>query len=170
MKKVNIYCRVTARSAGFTLVEVMIVVAIIALISAIAIPGLQHARLQSHRVALVKELKNTAEGFEMYAADNLKLPLETNNTGLAISQIYTPPTGMQLYLPQNSTWTNGTNGTWYWLYWPTALPPYKGFIYLINPNLTNDDITYVDQQLDDGNPNTGSIINYGNGQLLYALQ
>ena len=72
-------------------------------------------------------------------------------------------------MPQNSTWTKGTDGTWYWLYWPNALPGMNGFVYLYNPNLTSDDITYLDQRLDDGNPNTGSLINYGGAGLVYGM-
>ena len=46
-----------SRSAGFTLVEIMIVVAIIALLAAIAIPNFVKARTASQRSACIANLK-----------------------------------------------------------------------------------------------------------------
>src|SRR6059036_176950 len=47
----------TLRKAGFTLVEIMIVVAIIALLAAIAIPNFVKARQSSQRSACIANLK-----------------------------------------------------------------------------------------------------------------
>ena len=155
---------------GFTLIEIMIVVAIIALIAVFAMPSLVLARTNAQRTRLLEQLKTTADGFEMYAADNGHLPLQTPGVSLAISTAGAVPTGMNTYMPENSTWTNGTDGTWYWLYYPNALPGFKGLIYLYNPNLTADDITFLDQKLDDGNVNTGALISYGGTGLIYAVE
>ena len=45
------------RKSGFTLVEMLIVVAIIALLAAIAIPNFVHARTSSQRAACIENLK-----------------------------------------------------------------------------------------------------------------
>src|SRR5688572_10894076 len=48
----------TSRSSGFTLIELMIVIAIIAIIAAIAIPNLLAARLSANETAAVATLRN----------------------------------------------------------------------------------------------------------------
>jgi prepilin-type N-terminal cleavage/methylation domain-containing protein len=53
---------------GFTLVEIMIVVAIIALLAAIAIPGLLRARITANESAAQATLKTMSTAFETYAA------------------------------------------------------------------------------------------------------
>lgn len=55
---------------GFTLVEIMIVVAIIALLAAIAIPNLLRARVNASEAAAQTTLKTMSTACESYAAAN----------------------------------------------------------------------------------------------------
>ena len=55
---------------GFTLVEIMIVVAIVALLAAIAIPGLLRARVNANESAAQSTLKTISTGAESFAAAN----------------------------------------------------------------------------------------------------
>jgi prepilin-type N-terminal cleavage/methylation domain-containing protein len=61
------------RHGGFTLVEIMIVVAIIALLAAIAVPGFLRARKRSQATRILNDLRLVDAAVDQYA-------IETNRT------------------------------------------------------------------------------------------
>src|SRR3954468_5956074 len=63
----------TPRSGGFTLVEIMIVVAIIALLAAIAVPGFLRARKRAQATKILNDLRLIDSAIDQYA-------IETNKT------------------------------------------------------------------------------------------
>lgn len=58
---------------GFTLVEIMIVVAIIALLAAIAVPGFLRARKRSQASRIVNDLRLIDSAVDQYAIENNKV-------------------------------------------------------------------------------------------------
>ena len=58
-----------ATNAGFTLVEIMIVVAIIGLIAALAVPGLIRARKRTQATAILNELRLIDSAMDQYALE-----------------------------------------------------------------------------------------------------
>lgn len=58
------------RRKGFTLIELMIVIAIIAILAAILVPNFLRARNQGNVTACKSNLKNMGTALEMYSTDN----------------------------------------------------------------------------------------------------
>jgi prepilin-type N-terminal cleavage/methylation domain-containing protein len=62
----------TSNKSGFTLVEIMIVVAIIGLLAAIAIPNFVKARTTSQKNACINNLRQLDGAVQQYALENKK--------------------------------------------------------------------------------------------------
>ena len=62
----------SSRRAGFTLVEIMIVVAIIALLAAIAVPGFLRARKRSQASRIINDLRLIDSAVDQYAIETNK--------------------------------------------------------------------------------------------------
>lgn len=68
------------RRSGFTLVEIMIVVAIIALLAAIAVPGFLRARKRSQASKILNDLRLIDAAVDQYAIENSKASGTAVNT------------------------------------------------------------------------------------------
>ena len=72
--------KLNRRHGGFTLVEIMIVVAIIALLAAIAVPGFLRARKRSQASRIINDLRLIDSAVDQYAIENNKSSGQPVNT------------------------------------------------------------------------------------------
>ena len=64
--------KLSRRRGGFTLVEIMIVVAIIALLASIAVPGFLRARKRAQASRIVNDLRHLDAAIDQYALETSK--------------------------------------------------------------------------------------------------
>lgn len=103
------YRRQHAIAQGFSLIELMIVVAIIAILAAIAYPAYTSYITKTHRVAAEGCLSEYASYMERYYTTNLRYDQDTEATPVANPVTTTPPT---LVLDCASTQQTGSNYTY----------------------------------------------------------
>jgi prepilin-type N-terminal cleavage/methylation domain-containing protein len=144
--------RIRHLSLGFSVIELLIAVSVVAVIAAIAIPHYARARKSARSADFTSELRTTAEAFQMYAAENNEFPPTTT----ALSKV---PDGMDLYLPKNTTWESSPpiGGFWYWIHWPGGLWGYDGYVMLFLPDADREQMTLIDEKIDDGVLTTGAF-------------
>ncbi|HEY2328277.1 MAG TPA: type II secretion system protein [Verrucomicrobiae bacterium] len=83
----------SAGRAGFTLVEIMIVVAIIGLLAAIAIPNFVHSRAQSQATACINNLRQIDSAIQQFAMEK----------GLKSGDTITWPNDITAYIKLNTS-------------------------------------------------------------------
>jgi len=98
------------RHGGFTLVEIMIVVAIIALLAAIAVPSFLRARKRSQATSALETARLIDGAKDQYAIENGKGPSTTPNWSDLMVYV---KTGSTLYnqLSANNAATDALQGT-----------------------------------------------------------
>jgi prepilin-type N-terminal cleavage/methylation domain-containing protein len=137
------------RKAGFSLLEILIVVAIILDIALIAMPSYVRARKFTQDTRFMTDLRAASDGFDMYAAERSSYP---PNAGPGVV-----PPGMQQYL-SGMNWTGPTpiGGTWNWDNNRNGSIAAVGVLF---SNGQGDDVRMasIDERLDNGILTTGGF-------------
>lgn len=134
---------------GFTLVEIMIVVVIIGLLAALAIPAFQKVRTETQGNRVANDMRIFRDAVEAYVLKEGGFPVHDSG-GL--------PAVLQGWISQEK-WNEGSalaNGAWE--YYNPGNGTYIPEIVLDTPGGANSAIfQIVDEKLDDGSATSGSI-------------
>jgi len=133
--------------AGFTLTEMMIVVAVIGLLAALAIPNFAKARQSARSAAFINDLRVAGGAFQMYAIENRGYPPNASGG--------TMPSGMASYLG-NFSWTGNTpiGGRWNWDY---NINGYRAGVAVTSVSADIQQLTEIDTKIDNGDLSAGQF-------------
>ncbi|HUR56620.1 MAG TPA: prepilin-type N-terminal cleavage/methylation domain-containing protein [Opitutaceae bacterium] len=132
-----------SRTAAFTLVEIMVVVVVIGLLAAMAIPAFQRVRERSLASRYVNDFRQFDSAFQRYILENGVSPPAGAPGGV--------PAGMAGYLPAGFTAPSPMGGSYQWS-GPSST------VVIRNSQATDAIMQQVDVSLDDGNLATGEFV------------
>ena len=149
------------RAAGFTLVEIMIVVSVIALLAVMALPSFLRARQQAQNAKFMNGLRVASGAFEQYAAEHNDYPADVNR-GVV-------PSGMTTYFGPTFDWTKPTplGGNWDWDY---KVFGFTAAVSVVGATASVQQMTEIDAKMDDGDLSTGQFQDKGSGRFSFIIE
>jgi len=149
----------TTGKKGFTLVEIMIVTAIIGLLASLAMPAMIEAGIQTRARRFASEIKTAGHAFVQYATENGDYPADKTPAQM--------PDGMSPYLSKFD-WGGETviGGHWDWDYRQFGV---WAAVSVKSPNWDNGRMAQIDAIIDDGNLGTGQFRSRSGGYM-YVLE
>ena len=138
------------RPGGFTLVEIMIVVSIIALLVVMALPSFLRARQKAQNAKLINGLRVASDAFQMYAVEHSAYPADVNR-GVV-------PAGMAQYFGPTFNFTAPTpiGGNWDWDYQQFG---FTAGVSVVGSGVGDARMSEIDAKIDDGDLSSGGFQN-----------
>jgi len=147
--------------SGFTLVEIMIVVAIISLLAVIAIPSFLRAREKTQKTRFVNSLRVMRDACDLFVTEHNGFPADVNRGIL--------PAGMSTYFNGKLDWTAPTpiGGRWDWDY---KVLGFTAGVSVIAAQRTVAEMSEIDAMCDDGSLTTGAFQRTEPDRYTYILE
>jgi prepilin-type N-terminal cleavage/methylation domain-containing protein len=146
-------------SAGFTLVEIMIVVVIIGLLAAMGIPALGRVRERTENTTVANDLRTFSAAFDQYALEFGSWPADG-----AAGVVPVEMTGRI----SAAAWTRGTPGRGRFD-WENGGVGIQAGISLFGCTFSDERLAKIDAMIDDGNVNTGKFRRILDGRPVYVM-
>lgn len=149
--------RLSVRSAAFTLVEIMIVVVIIGLLAAIAVPAFEKVRMSAVTSRFTNDVRKICDAAEIYALQNGQWPPDG---GASLDSGLVPYVSLQ---PNGGT---PIGGLWDWDFEQFG---FTAGISVFQPTVSLDQLIAIDRKIDDGDLANGVFRQRPNG-VIYILE
>ncbi len=150
--------RAACRAAAFTLVEIMIVVVIIGLLAALAVPALQRVKQRAIATRYLNDVRQIREGAERYALENGNFPPNGVGGLHAALRGYVPD---KLFAE-----TTPLGGAWDWDYEQNG---FRVAVSVYLPTATTEQIRLIDRMIDDGVLTTG-LFQTASNKVIYVME
>lgn len=150
--------QVLPASRGFTLIEILMVIAIIGILATIAVPMYRDYHLRAKAVSLVTEVKTAAQAFRTFKMENNTYPADT-------AAGVTPPEALS-FIGEFFSTTPSIGGQWNWEYQQSGV---TAGISVSGHSLSGEELLKVDKLIDNNNLSTGDFRQTGGGYL-YVIE
>ena len=170
---------------GFTLVEIMVAVAILGILIAVAVPAYQRYQRKAEETQLVNNLRIFSQAFNTFAMKYGTFPGSQPVGTLPAGLVDNNGDSMQGEL-RDADWTSTWKGGQYkWDGWvvgtsSSSKPSFTGSgstigtvtgaISIVGTTTDTTEMTEIDAIIDDGNLSTGSFQQTGSNQYTYVVQ
>ncbi len=143
---------------AFTLVEAMVVVVLVGILAALALPLYQKIQAKANETHFVNELRVATQSIERYAMEKGEWPPDGSGGW---------PSEMEEYLPPPDRWNLPTpiGGQWRW----SREDGFEASLRVIGMERGLGHVTEIDRLLDDGDLTHG-VFRGDATQLVYVLQ
>ncbi len=160
---INSLQRCSNTRRGFTLVELVVVVLILGILAAVAVPTVFNNREQAAVVSTMHDVQAIKDSVEMFQAQNGSLP------GIAFDSFNTsafdPYIDSRVFTKRPPV-TDYTTAGWIW---HPSFPGYGPVIYVYDGDPDYDLWQKIDDQYDNGDLETGGILLHSGQQILFFL-
>jgi prepilin-type N-terminal cleavage/methylation domain-containing protein len=143
---------------GFTLVEIMVVVVIIGLLAALALPAFKRVQRSAVSKRYLNDVRVIRDGAERYAMENGNFPPNGTASLHADLQGYVPAAMFTAKTP--------LGGAWDWDYQQNG---FTAAVSVYQFTATDEQLLDIDRSIDDGNLNSGMFRKDG-AKAIYVIQ